>query len=229
MKVKTKFGLLRINRSDYARLPSKGIFLSGEYPSVRVSRRETYKGTDVLWYCHIAIHRLVMRALTGEFVDHRDGDKMNCLRANLRKCDQGENLRNRPKSRNNTSGYKGVRKHGANWYAIITKDRQRKNLGTYSCPEVAARVWDREAITWHGEFAHLNFPEDKDTAASYTAPKGSCRSREKSKYGTGVYFSEGSGFYAQVSRNGKVKTIATGISSAKEAQTIRRNYLKTEV
>src|SRR5688572_4947824 len=57
------------------------------------------------------MHRLVLNAPTGTEIDHvATGDTLNNQRTNLRVCTRAQNLANRNIGKNNTSGYKGVRK-----------------------------------------------------------------------------------------------------------------------
>lgn len=49
-------------------------------------------------------------------------------------------------SRNNTSGYKGVRKNGKGWMARIYVNYYLKYLGTYNNPIEAAKAYDRYVI-----------------------------------------------------------------------------------
>lgn len=96
-------------------------------------------------------------------VDHRDGDGLNNRRANLRASTHRQNLCNRGKQRNNTSGYKGViRTNDGKWTAQIHvrtgKQRKMWNLGTFPSADQAACAYDNAARTLHGKFAKLNFP-----------------------------------------------------------------------
>src|SRR3990167_783457 len=52
----------------------------------------------------IYMHREITKTPDGYDTDHRDGDKSNNQRANLRICTRAENKRNSSKNTNNTSG-----------------------------------------------------------------------------------------------------------------------------
>jgi hypothetical protein len=95
----------------------------------------------------------------GEEIDHKDGDKLNCLDENLRICKHLENTRNRGKNKNNTSGYKGViwHKPSKKWEAYISDNNgNREHLGLFSTIETAAKAYNTAAVKYHGEFAVLN-------------------------------------------------------------------------
>lgn len=91
-------------------------------------------------------------------VDHIDGNRLNNRRYNLRTCDNHGNCRNRGKSKNNQSGYKGVflRKKTGTWICSITKNRKKVFLGDFKTKEEAALAYNEAAIRLHGEFAKLN-------------------------------------------------------------------------
>ena len=64
----------------------------------------------------ISLHQAIVQlsgqtVLDGYEIDHKDGDKLNCLDNNLRICTHAENMRNQKKPKNNTSGIKGVSWH----------------------------------------------------------------------------------------------------------------------
>jgi len=104
------------------------------------------------------MHRVITSAPTGMFVDHINGNPLDNRRSNLRVCTNAENLRNRGKTRANTSGYKGVwfNKIANFWYAALTVDGCVKNLGNYSTAEAAALAYNKAVKKYHGNFAKLN-------------------------------------------------------------------------
>lgn len=102
--------------------------------------------------------------LTGwKFVDHVDGNGLDCRRANLRPATYAQNTWNQKRRSSNTSGYKGVHfeKRYGKWEARIRTGDRRLYLGRHATPEDAARAYDAAAIEHHGEFARLNFPPEE--------------------------------------------------------------------
>jgi len=106
-----------------------------------------------------SIHRVVMDAPDNMLVDHIDGNGLNNCRSNLRVCTHSENMKNSQKHSNNTSGYKGVAwdEENKKWRAHIMVNRKHIQLGRFSTPEEAARVYDVAAKLYHGKFAKTNF------------------------------------------------------------------------
>jgi hypothetical protein len=106
----------------------------------------------------IYMHRLIMNAPKGLFVDHIDGNSLNYRRSNLRNCTKAQNAWNRP-ALGGTSRFKGVHrdKHGK-WKAAIRVGGRQTFIGLFGDEVEAARAYDRMAREMFGEFAYLNFP-----------------------------------------------------------------------
>lgn len=90
------------------------------------------------------LHREIVRAKAGEFVDHIDGDGLNNTRENLRIVTHRENMQNQA-SRGGTSNHRGVyfnKSHGK-WRAQIQVDGKRKYLGSFDSEKEAAEVFNK--------------------------------------------------------------------------------------
>jgi hypothetical protein len=103
-------------------------------------------------------HRLVFLMHHGflpQYIDHRDGDRMNNRIENLREATHAENQHNRRKNLKNTSGHKGVylNKKTGKWYAVICVNRKYTYLGLHDRKEDAAQAYKMAAEKYHGEFA----------------------------------------------------------------------------
>lgn len=108
------------------------------------------------------MHRLIMNAEKGQYVDHINGDTLDNRKENLRLCTNSQNLGNRGKQSNNNSGYKGVHFHDGSYVAKIRKDNIVYTLG-YSKDKIeAAKIYDMGSLHFYGEFSYLNFPDLKD-------------------------------------------------------------------
>ncbi len=71
---------------------------------------------------HTGIPYIILGAavVDGIQIDHKDRDKLNNRKANLRFCTNAQNCRNIGKPKNNTSGYKGIvwHKRDKKWYRV---------------------------------------------------------------------------------------------------------------
>lgn len=108
---------------------------------------------------NVSMHREIM-GYPKMFLDHRDRDRLNNQKSNLRPCTQKENSRNRGPRRRSKSGYKGVHwnKSSHKWHAQIEVDGKNIYLGLFSNIEEAAKAYDRAALKYFQEFAYVNFP-----------------------------------------------------------------------
>ena len=108
----------------------------------------------------IYLHRFLMDAPHDMEVDHIDGDGLNCQRYNMRQATHANNLKNRRRHSNNTSGSKGVsfKVSAGKYISGILANGVHHYLGLYSDPVEAARAYDAAARKLHGDFATLNFP-----------------------------------------------------------------------
>ena len=115
------------------------------------------------YYRHVVIFALTHGRWPAGYVDHKDRDRGNDRPYNLREATRRQNNQNVP-GRGEASSLKGVswKKQNQKWCARCSDPTgKRHHLGYFSEVVDAARAYDRAALAWHGEFAHLNFPEDQ--------------------------------------------------------------------
>jgi hypothetical protein len=156
-----------LTQGEVALIDDEDLPLVSQYTwSVARRRKIDYAQTWGEWYGKrtiILMHRLLLDAPAGFEVDHRDGDGLNNCRSNLRLATHGQNLRNRGRTYNSATGYKGViRNHRSSTYLFIAQiqcDNQNYHIGSFRTAEEAARAYDAKARELHGEFARLNFPD----------------------------------------------------------------------
>jgi len=94
-------------------------------------------------------------------IDHINRNPLDNRKCNLRKCNIGQNLANRRKPSNNTSGYKGVilNKEKGKWYAQLRKNG-KKYYGKLTENKIkAAKDYDNLAKIHFNKFAYVNFSE----------------------------------------------------------------------
>lgn len=106
----------------------------------------------------ILMHRLILGAGAGEECDHRNHDKLDNRRANLRLCTRRQNLRNMPSYR--SWRYKGVYRRGhGRFEARIKVGPVRCRMGPFETAEAAALCYDAYARRYFRDFAACNFPD----------------------------------------------------------------------
>ena len=96
--------------------------------------------------------------------DHQNHRGLDNRRDNLRICTSKQNNQNMSSYKSCSSVYKGVSWHKIHhkWRAFITVDYKQIHLGYFDNEEKAARVYDKVAIKYFGEFANLNFGEQNN-------------------------------------------------------------------
>tara|TARA_R110002012_G_scaffold306538_2_gene511321 strand:+ start:590 stop:1120 length:531 start_codon:yes stop_codon:yes gene_type:complete len=119
--------------------------------------RHEKSGKSFKIYSHRMVYYLQYGELP-EFIDHIDGDSSNNSISNLRAATRSQNMRNRKSDKNSSSMYLGVGwvKAGAKWVARIKIEGKVKHLGYFTDEQEAARVYNKEASEYFGEFANLN-------------------------------------------------------------------------
>lgn len=94
-----------------------------------------YEGTEKVY-----LHRLICQPPEGMEVDHRDGDRFNNRRVNLRPVTRSQNNQNRRQT-NGTSGIRGVRMtRGGKFSARVKVDGREHGLGVFDTAEQAQVV-----------------------------------------------------------------------------------------
>ena len=134
-------------------------------PCYRAMRKDTINGK----YKTVLMHRVIMERILNrclehhEQVDHIDHNCLNNTRSNLRLVSNSQNQMNRQKGPNCSSKYKGVTWDVSRqlWISQIGYNGTHAQLGRYSSEIDAALTYDAYAKEVFGEFANLNFPDEK--------------------------------------------------------------------
>jgi hypothetical protein len=118
--------------------------------------RDAGKGKDRQ---HFKMHRQIMSYPQNLEVDHRDHNGLNNQRSNLRICTHAENMRNQNVRATGLSKYKGVTWDNGigKWKASIMFNYKNYYLGYYDLEIEAAKMYDKKAKEFFGEFAKTNF------------------------------------------------------------------------
>jgi HNH endonuclease len=102
------------------------------------------------------LHRLVAATKTGLVVDHKNGNRLDNRKSNLRLATVSQNGANVGKLNTNTSGFKGVVPYGDRFRAYIHKRGKTIYLGSFDDARAAACAYDRKAHELFGGFASGN-------------------------------------------------------------------------
>lgn len=145
-----------VSNEDYESLMHYTWRLSAQNYVVRREYTRISKG--VRHAKDVRMHRQIMGEPEGLEVDHINGLGIDNQRENLRVATHRQNLANRSKQSNNTSGYKGVTwsKNNKKWWANIYANGKTISLGYYSDIKEAAQAYNNGALKYQGDFARLN-------------------------------------------------------------------------
>jgi len=137
-------------------------------------RSSRMKSENLQWLgTYPKLHRLIMSRVLGrklkrgEVIDHINHNGLDNRRENLRIVTHSQNHANQKKQKGNYSSiYKGVMlyRDGKRWQAYIGSAKgkvKREYLGQHDTEESAAKAYDKRAKELFGDYAHLNFPEEK--------------------------------------------------------------------
>lgn len=109
------------------------------------------------WHKSVLMHRLIIDVSPEQQVDHINGNGLDNRKENLRICNSSENQQNSSCARGK-SKYKGVtwNKNENLWLVRIMYKGKRLFLGYYKNEIEAAKIYDKAALKYFGEFANIN-------------------------------------------------------------------------
>ena len=89
------------------------------------------------------MHRELIACPLGMEVDHINRNPLDNRKQNLRAVPHWENMQNRPKQKNNKTGFKGVYydRRRKLWWAMKVINRRKYYLGNFHAPAEAAMVF----------------------------------------------------------------------------------------
>ena len=141
-----------------------------------VDLEDFWKVKDICWYKskdeyivssvhggkQISLNRYIMNCPEDKIVDHKNGDKIDNRKYNLRICDYQENMVNRKINSNNKSGVAGVfyLKSERKWIAQIKFNKKNIRLGYFKNFDDAVEARRKAEDKYFGEFSRRNSRED---------------------------------------------------------------------
>ena len=134
-----------------------------------ISKEDKGKIEGIRWYCLSSgyakndnvgsMHQVILPPEKGMHIDHKNLNKLDNRRENLRQCLLCQNRYNYAAHRNSASSmYKGVswNKKRKRWVVYIAYKGRDYNLGRFQSEDDAARAYNKKAAELFGEFAYLN-------------------------------------------------------------------------
>ena len=111
----------------------------------------------------VPMHREIMNAPQGLFVDHINHNGLDNRKDNLRIVTPQQNSWNKRSGKIGSSKYKGVSwdKKKQKWQVGIRISNKSEYLGRFEDEKEAAAVYDAAARKRCGEYAFLNFDDDE--------------------------------------------------------------------
>jgi len=146
-----KFAL--IDPEDYELVKNHTWCLSSNgYAVTNIRDAETKK------YKQVKMHRLIFGAERGQMIDHKNGNKLDNRRENLRPVTMSQNCQNKlPKTGHKYKGVLALKiKKGVRWVARIKANGKNILIGRFLTEEEAAQAYNEKAIELFGEFAKIN-------------------------------------------------------------------------
>ena len=140
-----------VDDDDFERISQYNYYFNGKYPCRnKLISKDKYK----TWYIHWDV---IGKPEIPFQIDHRDGNRLNNSKTNLRMCSNEQNSYNRHILPRNKSGYRGVSwvKNARKWRSQIYFKRKQIYLGLFSSKEDAIMVYNDAAKKYHKEFTSV--------------------------------------------------------------------------
>lgn len=107
-------------------------------------------------YCRksLLLHKFITNTDDTIVIDHKNCDKLDCRKKNLRYADKSKNSQNREPPKTNTSGFTGVtwNKNRNRWYARLEINGEKVSLGSDKNKEEAILMRIKGEIKYYKEF-----------------------------------------------------------------------------
>lgn len=145
--------------------PESGVFVWKVKTRARnigdVAGNTNWRGYTSIWINgeQYYAHRMAWAICNGAWpscdIDHINEDKSDNRICNLRIASRSQNMFNRGKNKNNTSGFKGVSfcKDTGRWMAQMSIYGKSLKIGRFDTKEEASRAYFEKAKELRGEFA----------------------------------------------------------------------------
>lgn len=173
--------IVLVDDEDYAYITTCYDLYINNHGYVQCKINDKYKGKKMGLFS-MTLHKILVhpdKSGRSINVDHKDGNKLNNQKENLRVITHRQNMMN-SKSNAGKSKYKGVYKYKDDiWQVMIRQNDKNITLGTYLTEDAAGNCYNYYAKKYYGEFAWLNdapymerdewekFRRDKNPSSKY--------------------------------------------------------------
>ena len=159
-EIKIKEGIFaKVDDEDYDFLNSFNWYLTSSgyaYRQVRIGKRQYNKRRNIF------MSKVILNCPVGFVVDHKDRDRLNNQRYNLRIATEEQNNRNKGKVKGTISKYIGVTiGRNGKYVASITYKRKKYYFGTNHLTDLDAAVaYNKGVLKFNDGFINLNTQEE---------------------------------------------------------------------
>ena len=112
--------------------------------------------TGIHHHITIYMHREILRAMGIKDGDHKDGNRLNNVRGNLREVSRGKNLQNRDLKRDNQDTGVFYNPKTGRYQVMINYKGEAIHVGSYRTRIEARRAYDKAAVKYYGPEARTN-------------------------------------------------------------------------
>jgi len=157
--IKEDHALVPLTKGKFATIDLEDVEQIGKYNWHMHVKGYAIRTVRIKKLCTIVLmHRLINQTPEKLETDHKDGDKLNNRKSNLRSATTAQNQYNQHKIRG-TSKFKGVHwaKNMKTWKAKIRENGKHFVIGFFPTELEAAKAYDKKAAEIFGEYAKVNF------------------------------------------------------------------------
>ena len=106
----------------------------------------------------IYMHRVLLKPSKGKETDHKNMNRLDNRKNNLRICDARQNQLNTNPNSRNTSGYRNIywNTGARKWCIYLRINKKNKFMGYFLNKIDAVRKYNKIVKDYYGEFARLN-------------------------------------------------------------------------
>jgi hypothetical protein len=130
----------------------------------------------------VFMHSMLITVPGGCVIDHRNRNRIDNRRENLRIASARENAANLSRRTGAREQFVGVRQTASGKWQARVGERGR-HIGVFENAEEAARARDAAALVEYGEFATLNFASDAERSVDTRPPRAAPREDRRREHG----------------------------------------------